>query len=117
MIYLYFLILIRKYINPFRSYLWGTKCKIYKDELFLFCGESEIALPFLFINTVCKRNEIVLRQITKDEAAYIRTHSPSTFIIVTGKAKSKGRRKKRHVEDTRSTAYLLNQLYKKGGKA
>lgn len=54
-------------------------------------------------------------KVTKEEAEYIRKHAKHARITTTGKTKNK-RQKKRYVDESRETIYLLNR-YRKHLKA
>lgn len=51
-------------------------------------------------------------KVTKEEAEYIRKHAKHARITTTGKKKNK-RQKKRYVDESRETLYLLNRYRKK----
>ena len=51
--------------------------------------------------------------ITKEEANYIREKAPSVYISMTGKNKSKGKRKRRYVPETKNVIMLLKEYHSK----
>lgn len=53
--------------------------------------------------------------VTKEQAAHIKTHSPTTYITTTSKDKSKGKRKKRYAPETPTILRLIREFNNKGG--